>query len=62
MMRKSVEADGRGGLRELYVDRGPGRALVGHDRPMAPVVVSAEGLSNAAVAEGVRQVPLGRAA
>ena len=57
----SIDAQGR--PRWLYVDRGPGGCKVpGRGRPTHPVIVSAQGMTNAHVADGMRHMPLGQAA
>lgn len=64
MRRKVVQSDGRGGLRELYVERSGIRArpLPGHDRPTALLAITAQGTGNVALGQGIRQISLGRAA
>lgn len=64
MMKKDVESDGRGGLREVWVGLDGARAkpLPGHDRPTALLAITAQGTGNVALGQGIRQISLGRAA
>ena len=57
MRRKIVEAAPNGGLREVWVDLGPAKALVGHGSPTSIVAVPVGGIGNVGVADG-RRIPL----
>ena len=56
MRRKVVEPAPNGGLREVWVDLGPAKALIGHGSATSLVVNASTSLANAVVGEG-RRIP-----